>query len=73
MKQKLYGRSVLVGADYSFGPIIWIWKDLGPMCFWSHSQSFSGKISKMKLLQHLPNKKMGQVADIPGQIIVLGP
>jgi hypothetical protein len=35
--------AVLVGADHVFGPVIWIWKDLGPMCFWSHSQSFSGK------------------------------
>jgi hypothetical protein len=29
--QKLYGRSVLVGADHTFGPVIRIWKDLGPM------------------------------------------
>ncbi len=43
IKQNLQGRSVLVRADYSFGPVIQIWKDLGPMCFWSHGQSFSGK------------------------------
>jgi hypothetical protein len=33
-----------VGADHIFGPVIRIWKDLGPMCFWSHGQSFSGKV-----------------------------
>jgi len=44
IKQKLWGRTVLVGADHIFGPVIWIWKDLGPMCFWSHGQSFSGKV-----------------------------
>jgi hypothetical protein len=33
-----------VGADHIFGPEIQIWKDLGPMCFWSHGQSFSGKV-----------------------------
>jgi hypothetical protein len=46
-------------------PIIQIWKDLGPMGFWSHGKSFPGKFSKMKLIEHLPNRKMGQVADIP--------
>ena len=33
IKQKLWGRSVLVGADHIFGPEIQIRKDLGPMCF----------------------------------------
>ncbi len=44
IKQKLQGRSVLVGVDHIFGPIIQIWKDLGPMCFWGHGESFSGKV-----------------------------
>jgi hypothetical protein len=44
IKQKLLGRTILVGVDHIFGPVIWIWKDLGPMCFWSHGQSFSGKV-----------------------------
>jgi hypothetical protein len=44
IKQKLLGRTVLVRADHIFGPIIWIWKDLGTMCFWSHGQPFSGKV-----------------------------
>ncbi len=30
IKQKLQGRSVLVGADHIFGPEIQIWKDLAP-------------------------------------------
>jgi hypothetical protein len=33
IKQKLQGRSVLVGADHIFGPEIRIQKDLGPMWF----------------------------------------
>ncbi len=44
IKQKLQASPVLVGADHVFGPVIWIWKDLGPMCFRSHGQSFSGKV-----------------------------
>ncbi len=71
IKQKLQGRSVLVGADHIFVPIIQIWKDLGPMGFWSHGKSFPGKFSKMKLIEHLPNRKMGQVADIPIQPNIL--
>ncbi len=43
IKHKLQGRSVLGGADLIFGAVIQIWMDLGPMCFWSHGQSFSGK------------------------------
>jgi hypothetical protein len=40
---KVVGKDPFRGADHNFGPVIWIWKDLGPMCFWSHGQSFSGK------------------------------
>ena len=50
IKQKLYGRTVLVGADHIFGTLIWIWKDLGPMCFWSHGHSFSGKVYYTKVV-----------------------
>jgi len=32
------------GVDHVLGPIIQIWKSLGPMCFWSHGQLFSGNI-----------------------------
>jgi len=43
VKQKLKGRGDLGGgADHIFGPEIRIRKDLGPMCFWSHGESFSG-------------------------------
>ena len=31
------------------------------MCFWSHGQSFSGKVYKTKVIMHLPNSKVGQV------------
>jgi hypothetical protein len=31
------------------------------MCFWSHGQSFSGKVYKTKVRVHLPNSKVGQV------------
>ncbi len=61
IKQKLQGRSVFVGADHIFGPVIWIWKYLGPMSFWSHGQSFSGKFYETKVVVHLPNSKVGQV------------
>ncbi len=47
-------------ADHTFGPVIRIWKDLGPMCFWSHGQSFSGKVYETKVTVHLPNSKEGQ-------------
>jgi hypothetical protein len=53
--------SVLVGADHIFGPEIWIRKDLGPMCFWSHGQLFSGNFYYTKGVVLLPNGKVGQV------------
>jgi hypothetical protein len=31
------------------------------MCFWSHGQSFSGKVYETKVIVHLPNSKVGQV------------
>ena len=39
IKQKLQGTPDLLGASYLFRPKIWIWKDLGPMSFWSHGHS----------------------------------
>jgi len=60
-KTKVVGKICLVGADHIFVPIIWIWKDLGPMCFWSHGKPSPGKVSKMKVVEHLPNRKVGQV------------
>ena len=29
-----------MAANHVFVPIIQIWKDLGPLCFWNHGQSF---------------------------------
>ena len=39
IKQKLQGTPDLVGAGHLFGPQIQIWKDLGPLSFWSHGHS----------------------------------
>ena len=58
-KTKVVGM-VLVGADHIFGPVIWIWKDLDPMCFWSHGQSFSGKFYYTKGVVLLPSSQLGQ-------------
>ena len=43
-KTKVVVKDYFSGADHIFGTLIRIWKDLGPMCFWSHGQSFSGKV-----------------------------
>ncbi len=53
--------NILVGVKHIFWPVIWIQKDLGPMCFWSDGQSFSGKVYNTKVVVHLPNSKVGQV------------
>jgi hypothetical protein len=53
--------NVLVEVKHIFWPVIWIQKDLGPMCFWSNGQSFSGKVYNTKVAVHLPNIIMGQV------------
>ena len=39
IKQKLQGPPDVMGASHLFRPQIHIWKDLGPMSFWSHGQS----------------------------------
>ena len=46
-KQKLQGTPNLVGAGHLIGPQIWIWKDLGPMCFWSSGLSLSRRVYKI--------------------------
>ncbi len=60
-KTKVVGNVFLVGADHIFGPVIRIWKNLGPMCFWCHGQSFSGKVYETKVIVHFSNRKVGQV------------
>ncbi len=60
INQKLQGRTILVGVDHIFGMLIQIWKDLGPMCFWSHGQSFSGKVYYTKVVARLPNSQLGK-------------
>jgi hypothetical protein len=52
-KTKVVGKVCFSGADHIFGPVIRIWKDLGPMCFWSRGQSFSGKFYYTKVVTHL--------------------
>jgi hypothetical protein len=64
--QKLYttkvvGHTCLVGANHICGSIIWIWKDPGSMCFWSHGQSFSNRVYKTKVVVHLTSSQLGQV------------
>ena len=51
--------TVLVGADLIFGTLIRIWKDLGHMCFWSHGQSFSGKVYYTRVVAHHPLARSG--------------
>ncbi len=60
-KTKVVGKDHLRVADHIFGTLIQIWKDLGPMCFCSHGQLFSGKAYKTKVAVNLPNSKVGQV------------
>jgi hypothetical protein len=61
IKQKLQGRSVLVWADHIFRSNIRSRKDLGPMCFWSHGQLFSGNFYYTKGVVLLPSSQLGQV------------
>ncbi len=61
IQPKMYHTNVLFGVKHIFWPVIWIQKDLCPMCFWSHGQSFSGKVNKTKVVVHLPSSKVSQV------------
>jgi len=60
-KTKVLGQVSLSLGWLIFQPIIQIGKDLGPMYFWNHGQSFSGKVYKIIVVVHLPNCKVGQV------------
>ncbi len=53
--------NVLIKVKHIFWPVILIQKDLSPMCFWSHGESFSGKVYNTKVVLHLPNSKVGQI------------
>ena len=55
IKQKLLWTPDLVGAGHLFGPQIWIWKDSGPMSFWSHGHSLWRSIHKIKVAWYGPN------------------
>ncbi len=54
-KQNLKGAPVLVVADCVVRPVIWVLKDLGPICYWSHGQSFSGRFYNTKVAVHVPS------------------
>ena len=49
IKQKLLDIPDLVAAGHFFGPQIWIWKDLGPISFWSHDHSLWRGVHKIKV------------------------
>ena len=54
--QKLLGTPNLVGVGHFIGPQIRIWKDLGPVSFWSHGASFPRRVYKIKAVVHIPNR-----------------
>ena len=65
--RKFFYKTKVVGKVCFSGGGSYFWArnpDLegpGPMCFWSHGESFSGKGYKTKVIMHLPNSKVGQV------------
>ena len=54
--QKLLGAPNLVGIGNLMGPQIQVWKDLGPVCFWSCWASLSMGIFKMKVVVFVLNR-----------------
>ena len=56
VKQKLLGTPNLVQAVHLFGCQIQIWKDLGPVSFWSHGPSISRGVYKIKAVVYVPNR-----------------
>ena len=63
-KPKLQGNPDLVGAGHLFGPQIWIWKDLGPMSFWSHGHSYCMGVYNTKVVGDHPKSYLVRL-DIP--------
>ena len=47
LKQKLQSTPNLVVVGHLFGPQIRIWKDLGPVCLWSHCASLLRRVYKI--------------------------
>ena len=60
IKQKLLGTPNLVMVGHLIGPQIWIWKDLGPVSFWSHGHSLSRGVYKIKVVVNGPNSAWPQ-------------
>ncbi len=59
---KIYKTKVMEHPWFSFGPKIWIWKDLCPMYFWSCGQSFLDKVYKTNVVVLLPNSQLGRIS-----------
>ena len=59
-KQKLLGTLNLVGVGHLFRPQIWIWKNLGPVSFWSRGHSLSRRVYKIKVVVNVPNSAWPQ-------------
>ena len=48
-------RPLVSGVGSSFGPQILIWKDMGPVCFWSRGHSYGRGVYEIKVVGDLPN------------------
>ena len=59
-KQKLLDTPNLVGVGLLIAPQIWIWEDLGPVCFWSHGASFPRRVYNIKVVVNVPNSAWPQ-------------
>ena len=44
----------LVGVCHLFGPQIRIWKDLGPVSYWSHGASLQRQVYNIKVVVYVP-------------------
>ena len=54
-QKKLQGTPNSVGVGHLIGPHIWIWKDLGLVCFWSHGVSLSKRVYNTKVAVNISN------------------
>ena len=67
-KTKVAGYPQLSGVGHFIGPQIWIRKDLGPVCFWSHGHSLSRGVYNTKVVLNVPNSAwpLGQGIGLEG-------
>ena len=59
LTKKLQGTPKLVGVGHLIGPQIWVWKNLGPVCFWSHG-TFPRRLYEIKVVVNVPNSAWPQ-------------